>query len=59
MTVKSYRGAIKELKRRQDRISKERDAMRNLEAEVAMLGDDLDEAIREIEDAIDALSRLQ
>lgn len=59
MTVKSYRGAIKELKRRQDRISKERDAMRNLEAEVATLGDDLDEAIRGIEDAIDALSRLQ
>ncbi len=51
--------AVKNLRAEQKKIAKSRDYLRELEAEIAQIADDCDEAEENLERAIDALSRLQ
>jgi hypothetical protein len=55
MTIKQIRA---ELAKRLKAMERERDAMRDLEEEVADQGDRLDEACSSLQDAIDRLSEV-
>lgn len=57
MSIKTFKAAIKELQKREARIAKERDNLRDLECEVGALADDLDEACYDLQRAIDNLSK--
>lgn len=59
MNPKTLADMIRKLRAQQAKIAKDRDALRELLSEFRVVADDASDAVDCLEDAIDALSRLQ